>query len=172
MPALPERRDAGRPTTDTPPSVAGLRRALDIADRVTAVLAEAAPLFAFVEERLGLRFGQLRVLEAVNDGHTSVRSIAEVIGEHPAAVEATLTTLVEAGLVEAVHEPTGNVRDAAITEAGRARFDQFTALGLLAAARLADERGPDGGAVAVAPPRTPEVATTGPVPVSAPRPAA
>lgn len=119
---------------DTLPSIAGLQAALEVGEDLRELFAQSPELLDLIEATFGLRVGQLRALHAIGNPATTIARIARVTGEHPAATEATLASLHEAGLVTLQ----GDDR-VTLTEAGRARRDQLVALSLRLTAYVADE---------------------------------
>lgn len=125
--------------TDTPPTTAGLHAAVELADAVADLLAHGPEFLDEIHATSGLRLGQIRALHAVEQGSSSTRDVARATGEHPDAATATLRTLCEADLIR--YDENARVVQATVTETGRARLDQLTALHLRHMARLADQPG-------------------------------
>ncbi|MTV24050.1 winged helix-turn-helix transcriptional regulator [Nitriliruptoraceae bacterium ZYF776] len=117
------------------PDADALATAVAITDVLDTLLEVGPEAVDGIEDRTGLRLGQLRVLHVVRTGTDRPRRIAERTGEHLDTTVATIATLQRAGLLlgDAFDPMDGPVR---LTEAGRARLDQLAALQLRLVAEL------------------------------------
>lgn len=131
---------SGTSPLDRVPDSAALATAVAMADLIDTLLEVGPEVRTDVEERTGLRLGQLRVLHVVGDGVHRPRQVADRLGEHLDATLATIGSLQRDGLVVAdVFDPAdGEVR---ITEQGRARIDQLAALQMRLIAELPPSTG-------------------------------
>jgi DNA-binding MarR family transcriptional regulator len=134
---------------DAAPSPERLTAAIEVFEQLQELLGFAPRLLGAIEQLTGLRLGQLRLLHAIATQPGGVDELAARIGEHPDAARATVATLATAGMVTV--EPaatavdgrddlvaatatgrraTADAETITLTESGRARVDQLTALQL------------------------------------------
>lgn len=126
---------------DAAPTPDRLSRARQIADELPDLrdlpdLGELAPaLLEEFEHHTGLPLGPLRVLHALNTTPATIGELASILSEAPADVHETVTDLLASGLLR-LHGSLGSDHARLeITEPGRVRVDQLTALHLRHAVR-------------------------------------
>lgn len=122
----------------------GVGEILALADELTRIGSAGTQLARRIEAVTGLRGGEVQVLAAVDAGSVHPRGIAEVIGQLVEAAEATVSALVERGLL-AHHahasDPSGELALVHVTPAGRAVLEQVEAVQIRIADALAGTLG-------------------------------
>jgi DNA-binding MarR family transcriptional regulator len=133
---------------DTDPSQR-LGDVLDLLDDLALVTAGTAMLFRGIEQVTGLRVGEVQVLLAVAHGADQATQVASRTGQPDDAALATITGLVDSGLLRR-HVP-GTAEDGGesaaslrLTDSGTAAFEQAEAVRIRLLGMLVAELGREG----------------------------
>lgn len=117
---------------------------LALADELARIGSAGTQLARRIESVTGLRAGEVQVLAAVDAGSVHPRGIAEVIGQVVEAAEATVSALVERGLLGRhahASDPAGDLALVHLTPSGRAVLEQVEAVQIRLADALASTLG-------------------------------